>query len=282
MAITITCGKSCRIGSESTLSGSETITSDVGVLISHSVAASTTEAVEGVTIDRADLEALYFSSDGACRLRLYDDPITVASWPSTTTATMTGDYTGIFFAGDSFCVSGSTSNDGFYTVYECAYSDPTTTLTVYESAPWTAEAVASSKIQKYVGMEPSNYAITAVSTGAGGTFTVAEDLSELSAGDKIMVRGSSNNDTLFTVASAVYTTSTVITVSDDDTVGATADGEITKVRTDLILDLVANVPFLWTVGGGVDNPLVSNVTAAEITNESTTTAVALSGRYTTA
>ena len=56
-------------------------------------------------------------------------------------------------------------------------------------------------------------AITAVSSSAK-TFTVAEDLSSLTAGDFIEVRGSTGNDRSYTVASDSGTGPTVITVNE--------------------------------------------------------------------
>lgn len=69
-------------------------------------------------------------------------------------------------------------------------------------------------------------AIAAVATGAGGTFSVATDLTaEFAAGTKFTVTGSSNNNGTWHVHSVTYSApNTVITVEADETVGATADG----------------------------------------------------------
>lgn len=68
-------------------------------------------------------------------------------------------------------------------------------------------------------------AISAVSTGAK-TFTIAGDYTDrISAGAVIFVDGSSANNGKYTVVSAVYTSSTVITVSETIS-SATADGNV--------------------------------------------------------
>lgn len=71
----------------------------------------------------------------------------------------------------------------------------------------------------------STYAITAVATGLGGTFTVAGDETlNFQPGYKFTITGSTNNDGIWTVVSSTYGATTVITV--EETVGAVADGVI--------------------------------------------------------
>lgn len=74
----------------------------------------------------------------------------------------------------------------------------------------------------------SSFSITAVSTGGSstGTFTIAGDHHlDFLAGELLTVSGSTNNNAVFTVVSAVYGIATVITVVE--TVGAVADGAMT-------------------------------------------------------
>jgi hypothetical protein len=75
-----------------------------------------------------------------------------------------------------------------------------------------------------VGGTGTQYSVTAVDTGAK-TFTVAEDLSSLTAGDFIEIRDSTGNDKSYTVASDSGTGPTVITVNETIP-DATADGVV--------------------------------------------------------
>jgi len=68
--------------------------------------------------------------------------------------------------------------------------------------------------------------ITAVGTGAGGTFGIAGDFrAEFPAGLKIIVTGSTGNDGIYTVVSATYASPTT-TITVIETVSATADGKL--------------------------------------------------------
>ena len=62
--------------------------------------------------------------------------ITAVSY-SAKTFGITGDFTAEFPAGLKIIVSGSTGNDGVYTVVSASYADPTTTITVSETPPDT-------------------------------------------------------------------------------------------------------------------------------------------------
>jgi len=71
--------------------------------------------------------------------------------------------------------------------------------------------------------------ITAVGTGAGGTFGIAGDhTTELAAGTRFNVVGSTGNDGTYTVQSSSYgSPTTTITVTADETVAdATVDGQV--------------------------------------------------------
>lgn len=79
----------------------------------------------------------------------------------------------------------------------------------------------------------SLFAITAVGTGAGGTFTIAGNYTGFFVpGVNFTIKSSTNNNGSWTVASSAYSApSTVITVIASQTVGATADGSIVPVVT---------------------------------------------------
>ena len=75
-----------------------------------------------------------------------------------------------------------------------------------------------------------SYAVTAVSTGLGGSFTIAGNhLAEFAIGGTFAITGSTNNNKTFTVTSVSFSTNTTIVVKE--TVGATADGSITTITT---------------------------------------------------
>jgi len=82
-----------------------------------------------------------------------------------------------------------------------------------------------------------SWAVTAISTGAGGTFTVAGNVSSrLTVGTRFTIDGSSNNDKVWNIAGVTYDSvgnTTTLTVASGETVGAVADGTI--LPYDLIL-----------------------------------------------
>ena len=90
----------------------------------------------------------------------------------------------------------------------------------------TAELIAGKLVTELNG----GYRITDIGAGAGGTFTLAGNhADEFTAGQTFTVRGSTNNNANWTVASVSLDTtpgSTVITVIGTQTVGAVADGHI--------------------------------------------------------
>jgi len=96
--------------------------------------------------------------------------------------------------------------------------------TILEPVANTASSWEATAGALPAGGTGTTYAITAVDTAAK-TFTVAEDLSALSDGDYIEVRGSTGNDGSYTVASDAGSGPTVITV-DNTIPDATVDGNI--------------------------------------------------------
>lgn len=107
-----------------------------------------------------------------------------------------------------------------------------------------------------------NFAVTAVAAGAGGTFTVAEDLSMMEADDTFVITGSTENDATWTVASTSGSGPTVITVDAGETVTADVSGlgTISSVsslmgpRTNVNLPLASDQPVIalpnfWPTSG---------------------------------
>ena len=154
--------------------------------------------------------------------------------------TVTADLTNFLQAGDKIAITGATTSNGLYTIQDIAvvypyYENATTTVTLDEAI---AETVADGVFEKYELVDATDYAITAVDTVAG-TFTVAEDLSFLDAGDRFVVSLSTGNDTIWTVVSTSGAGPTIITV--DETIGdATPDGEIALVTVNRVFPLEHN------------------------------------------
>ena len=284
MSVILSQVTSSRIGSETALSGTETITSSIGTLVNHEVPAATDDSSFALTVEKSNLEGMFWISDGDAILRLVNETPLVASYATTSTLTLTGDYTHLK-RWQKIAIMGSTSNDGVWTVLEVDYADPTSTITVAETGTLGVEAVAASVVRVFDAQDSVEYAITAVSAGAGGTFTITGDLSALNENQSyIGVSGSTNNDNVWKIDTAVEGAgSTVLTVIGTETVGATADGDVYLADVDYVVDMVANQPSAaWTTGGGLNNPLLNNVTSGEVTNASVDTAIDVQGRLTTA
>jgi len=108
--------------------------------------------------------------------------------------------------------------------------------------------------------------ITAVSTGLGGTFTVAGDVTHhFAVGEKFTITGSTNNDGTWTVANIAYAApNTVITVDPGETVGAAGvdlgtihsvyrikiENDTDNVEGKIIYDALADPGFGYISAGG--------------------------------
>ena len=130
------------------------------------------------------------------------------------------DLTTHFTVGDQFTVTGSTANDGEYTVVSSAFPGANTEITVSESL---VDDTGDGTIHF-----SHNHAITAVSTGSS-TITVAGDHTpEFATDATFKIVGSTGNDGSYTVASSAFGADTVITVNETIT-DSTFDGEAIMV-----------------------------------------------------
>ena len=287
MTIISTRTSSFREGSETAFSSAETITSEGSIHKNVITAAATDNDPFALVIAQQDLAGMYWSADGDCRLRLVaETPLilayTVAGPPGE--FTITGDYSHIP-KWAKFSIVGSTSNDGIYTCQEIAVAGGVSTIHTVEAIP-AVEAVAASTVRFFRSIDAVLYPVTAVGAGAGGTFQVdGVDLTALNENRSYFaVDGSTNNDLSWEIDTAVLVVAdTVLTVVGTETVNALADGDIYLVTVDKVFDLLADVSQgVYSIADGMDNPLITNVTGGELTNESATDSVDLIGRIATA
>ena len=100
---------------------------------------ATANAITAVDASADGTAAKYVAkdADGAERWRGTAGRKRAVSAASTANKTfgVDADLTGLLSPGDTIRVSGSTGNDGVYTVYSVSYSDPTTTIEVVEAVP---------------------------------------------------------------------------------------------------------------------------------------------------
>lgn len=156
--------------------------------------------------------------------------------------------------GNKFVVSGSTANDGTYTVASVTGTGPTT-IAVDEDIPdgtFDGNMIVTDRYPVTGGSEPSDQ------------FTVAGDHeSEFTANTVIYCRDSTGNNGTYTVASSSHVAGTTTITVNEDVPDTTFDGDLT-IRSDLSTsegDIIDYEAVTDTNGrrllmtNGVDNPL---------------------------
>ena len=182
------------------------------------------------------------------------------------TITFTGDLEQEIFANDLVRVEGTVGNDGIYLVDEVVEAVGVTTITLEnghamvgaEGIVGTVARIASHKLLSYA------YPVTSTTLGTGAIVITGDVSNVFAAGDYLTLQDTVANDGLWYIMSVTTdgppVTITTIIVSDPNIavpVGALpategAVGHISRCRP--AFKLAANVPFLWSIEGGLPNP----------------------------
>lgn len=145
-----------------------------------------------------------------------------------------GNKNGLDIAGSGSGIFSTSNEVALQPAFQKVYMSDGLTYKILDAATNTVSDWQSSMVDGAlpVGGNGTTYAITAVSAGAGGTFTVAEDVSSIiQTGDAIEVKSSTGNNNTYTIASTSGSGPTVLTVDQtirDSTVdGVLALGNVT-------------------------------------------------------
>lgn len=138
----------------------------------------------------------------------------------TKTFVSAGDSSFYFQPGNKLVITGSTGNDGIYTIVSSTFDTDHTDTVVSETIP---SAVADGRMYLTFLIDQTEFAITGVNTGTK-TFTVAGDHDDITG--YIGVIGSTGNDRCYTVVSATFDTDHTDIVVTEDIASAVVDGGI--------------------------------------------------------
>jgi len=157
--------------------------------------------------------------------------------------------------GTKICISGSTGNDGTYTVVTAANDAGDTLITVSEAVPDTT-ADGSVIVTRREDID------SATSSSKTLVFNLIDLTSYISAGDTIYIKDSTDNDGVYTVDTIVFSTNTTIVVDQtlpDDTNDGYISHRVDRTYTDG--DILNSEP-LVDIGSkrllhtnGVNNPI---------------------------
>jgi len=261
MSATISMTRTHRLENAEALSGTESIVVEGFPGNSQEISPNTEEDTAWGAIVARQLKALTMRCDQDVSAQFLGvryailDTVTAAR-----TITFAGDVSDIIEPGDILRLEGTVAQDGLYEVLTAAGAAPTTiTLTtVHTNLDNAAGAVGTfAKV-----MSRQRYHIrytTATMVAATGVVTFAGDLSDVfAAGDYMrIVNGTDNNGIV--LIDSVATDGPPVTVTTFIVNGGALEdnlvGEFQKIRP--AIQLIANVPYMWSVEGGQNNPLES-------------------------
>ena len=257
--------RSLKVENEEYLTGLEVSDEDLNENIDMPIPATTEEGIDIGGFRADQLKSLILVCDQnvtAQFLGVRYAILACVAETGTTAAevTFTGDLSGIVFPGDVIRLQGTAANDGYYVVNTVTWSSPTTTFELAGGETLaTAGAVGTLAIVQNFQRYRESYTIVSATTGPPGTITFTGNLTHVfNAGDYLIIE----NGTITTETSknAIYLIDTVACVSPTTTITFARalladenDGDFRKVR--VAMQLLANIPFLWSVEGGLPNPL---------------------------
>ena len=202
--------------------------------------------------------------------------------------TVTGDLTSWLFPGDMLWIEGATTgqHDGIKHVMEVNFAGGLTTVgcttelgVILAAAVEVfdvieAGVVGTTYMRKIVGLGPGNLALVTddfTVAGPDGEFEVAGDYSALDLRKaKLLFRNTTTNDLILTIVSATFgALDTTFVVEEAVTVEPMlAATTFQLIEDEAVFQLTANIPQMWTIGGGMANPSPEDVLRFLATNDS--------------
>ena len=269
MAKTINMNRTLGVENEARLAGAEALEVEGVVTLDQIITAATEEQTVAIGSKDRQLRAASLVTDQPVTVQMLGTRHaileTVAGPPGT--ITHTGDLGQEIFAGDLVRLEGmpTAADDGIYKVD----SDPavgvievigvtTITLALGQDIN-TAGGGAVGTIARVVTQTLLSNAYAAVTvTAATGAITFTGDLTDVfEAGDFLIIEDSTGNDGFWEIVSVAFAAPTTTIIVQDKAAVAilpdnTDDGNFTLARDNIAL--AANVPYLWSIDGGIPNP----------------------------
>ncbi len=269
MAKTTNMTRALGIENEARLTGVESLEVEGVVTLDQTITAATEEQTVAIGSKDRQLRAASFVSNQPVTVQMLGTRHavlqTVAGPPGT--ITHTGDLEQEIFAGDLIRLEGmpTAADNGIYKVDSDAAvgvieAIGTTTITLALGQDInTAGGGAVGTVARVVTQALLSNAYTAVTvTAATGAITFTGDLTDVfEAADFLIIEDSTGNDGLWEIVSVAFAApTTTIIVQDKAAVAGlpdnTDDGNFTLARDNILL--AANVPYLWSIDGGIPNP----------------------------
>lgn len=297
MSVNSTFTRSGRIGNETSLSGSQALSSQLGESVNQEIADGADDTVVAIgdfTKDNFDGMILTSDEDVTAKVlggnpRVVVEIVTLGDMATNVggTFTVADDQTEWIYPGDQFYIQGSTTaaNDGRYYVINSTFAAGVTTIEVIRQLGVinvaaievfdTAEAGAGVDhlAFKIIPVSVKNNITAGDDFTANNTIEVAGDFSSLQADDKILIEEATTagNDIVATVVTAVFATPDTTIVVEETAFNVevgNANCTFQHVQTELLMHLTANEPFMWSKDSGVINPVLEDITEILITNTS--------------
>lgn len=261
MSGTISLTRTHRLENAEALSGTEAFEVEGFPGYSQGISAATEEDTAWGAIVARQLQALTMSCDQNVTVQFLGVRYAIlATVTVARTITFTGDLSDIIEAGDIVRLEGTVAQDGLYEVLTAAFVSPATTITLTTGHTDLTGTGAVGTFAKVMSRQRYHARYTTATMVAGtGVITFAGDVSDIfSAGDYVRVSAATANNGIFVVDS-VATDGPPVTVTtlvvNGGTLPDSNPGEFGKIRPSI--ELIANVPYLWSIEGGQNNPLES-------------------------
>lgn len=263
---------SSRVENGTALSGSEALSVENVQQPDQTISAATEEQTALNAFKDTQMQSMLLRSDQDVTAEFlgvrYAILATLIAGP-VSTITHTGDLTQELAEGDIVRVEGTVGDDGYYLVETVAFAagDTTLTLTVGQVLPAGAGGAVGTVARVCSHADPGYaYDIGLL----GGSLTLATGVIDMplnltdkfAAGDIITIRGSTGNNGIWeivTVTLAGLGTEIVVRDLNDGglLVDNTDDGDFQLVL--MSFALLANIPLLWTIASGIQNPFQNPV-----------------------
>jgi len=255
--------RSSRIANETGISGSEAMDVDNTSALDQQISASTEEEVTEL-FQAYDLQSLSMICDQAVEVMVLETRFAILQTANAapSTITHTGDLEQEIFVNDLIRVEGTVADDGVYLVDIVNEAAGTTTISLALGNTFpVAGGGAVGTVCKIASAHRQGYSYTIATAAVTGVITITGDVSDKFAiGDFVRINSSTGNDGFWEITAAVTTdgppvTTTTLTLNSGVLPDATNDGVIEWAAA--AFSLAANTPFLWSIDGGLQNPLVN-------------------------
>ncbi len=259
MSATIGLTRTHRLENGAGLSGTEAFEVEGFPGYSQEISANREEDTAWGAIVARQLKALTMLCDQNVKAQFLGVRYAIlATVQAARTITFAGDVSDVIEAGDILRLEGTAAQDGLYEVLTAAGSPTTITLTTGHTDLTSTGAVGT--FAKVMSRQRYHIRYTTATMVAGtGVITFAGDISDVfAAGDYVRVSAATANNGIFLVDSVTTDGPPVTTTTLVVNAGTLPDsnpGEFSKIRP--AIELIANVPYLWSIEGGQNNPLES-------------------------